>query len=309
MDLHTRRLRLALLVAQERNVTRAAARVHLSQQALSQQIAALEKDLGFQVFVRSSRGVDVTPAGRTMLAAAHGVLETLDDAYRTARRAVDPARLSVGFLVGGLAELTPVVLDALADTDPATELELVEHPLSDPAAGLRTGQSDVALLRPPLDETGLEILPLASEPRVVALSAGDPLAGQQHVRCSELAGRELVGVVSGDAAFQAFWELRDGSVPGPPPTILRRATTVPEELQLVAAGRAVSVTAASASRYLPWPGVVFRTLIDAAPSVLAVGVRSDAPAARTRPCLQRVRTAVRRRSDVVDQVAAGLSGR
>jgi DNA-binding transcriptional LysR family regulator len=154
VDLHTRRLRLALLVAQERNVTRAAARVHLSQQALSQQIAALEKDLGFQVFVRSSRGVDVTPAGRTMLAAAHGVLETLDDAYRTARRAVDPARLSVGFLVGGLAELTPVVLDALADTDPATELELVEHPLSDPAAGLRTGQSDVALLRPPFGRDG-----------------------------------------------------------------------------------------------------------------------------------------------------------
>ena len=70
----------------------------------------------------------------------------------------------------------------------------------------------------------------------------------------------------------------------------------------------MSVTAASASRYLSWPGVVFRQLTDAAPSILAIGVRDDTSTSRLTPSIERVLAAVRDAPGLVREVARGMSG-
>lgn len=295
-DISTRAMRYAVAVADHGGFTRAATALHLSQQALSQHIRRLETDLGFQVFDRRSRDIRPTAAGVLWLDAVRRSLWELRqgaDAAIDADRADGRATLRVGFVTGAAAELTNVLLKEFENAQPSVDFELLEARLSDTSGGLASGEVDVAFLRQPLSDADLECVTLLEEPRVVALAAGHCLAETESVRPEQLSDYTLVGLPGADSVAQGFWSLAD-VLGDRAPRIVRTAETVPEELQIVAHGPLISITATSATRYFPWPGVVFRRVDTAPPSRICVAVRRGDLRVLPRQLLRVLRDAISR---------------
>ena len=112
MDVELRQLRVFLTVASELHFSRAAARLHVSQPALSQQIRTLERSLGTPLFDRTSRSTELTPAGRVLLEAAPRVLFEADRATSLVTQAAEGASglLVVGSVGTALASIAPRIL-------------------------------------------------------------------------------------------------------------------------------------------------------------------------------------------------------
>src|SRR5262245_29602415 len=197
------RLRAFVAVADEQSFTRAAARLHVAQQALSTTVRRLERELGAQLFERTTRAVRLTAAGDAMLGATRRALGELERGIGEARRLDRRGRgtLAVGVMAGAALELTDPILAAFARELPDTEVALDPHLYDDPSAGLRAGTSDVALLRPPLDERGLELRRLFAEPRVAALSARHPLARKSELSLRDLQQATIVRPASPDPVW------------------------------------------------------------------------------------------------------------
>jgi len=261
------RLRAFLAVAEEQSFTRAAARLHVAQQALSTTVRRLERELGARLFDRSTRAVHLTAAGLAMLDSARRALDELARGIGEARRIDRRGRgtLAVGVMAGAALELTDPILAAFSRELPDTEVALDPHLYDDPSAGLRAGTSDVALLRPPLDERGLELRRLFAEPRVAALSARHPLARKSALSLRDLQATTVVRPASPDPVWNDFWAA------GCPQTI--DARTLEATLEMISARRAVAISAAGWVRFYPRPGVRNLPVADLPPSEVALAWR------------------------------------
>lgn len=303
LDVQTRRLRYAIAVAEHRSFTHAAAALHVTQQAIGEQVHRLESDLGFRLFERTTRSVAPTAAGAHYLRAARRALGLLDEAALRGAELARPRRvLRVGFLTGAALELTDPILDAFAAAQPDVVVELVEQPLHDPSAGLRNRLTDVAFVRMPFTAEDLDVRLLATEPRVAAVADGHPLATQTAIEAPQIADEPLVGAPGEDPVFSDFWALADVLGDHAPPTT-RTAASVAEEMQLVARGTAVSITALSASRLMPWPGVTFIPLADCPPSRISVAARAGDDRPAVRAFLQTAETAAADQQELVRAIA------
>jgi DNA-binding transcriptional LysR family regulator len=292
-ELNLTRLRAFLVVAEELSFTRAAARLHVAQQALSATIRRLEGDVGARLFERSTRAVALTPAGQALLRRARPALEQLGRGVAEARRADRQLRgaLCVGVMAGAALELTEPLLAEVARQLPGVTVRLAPHLYDDPSAGLRDGSSDVALLRPPLELRGLETAPLFSEPRWAAMSARHPLARRRSLSLAELRGATVVRPASPDPIWNDFWAA--GSVT----TI--DARTLEAALELVSAGRAIAVSAAGWARFYPRPGVRTLSVDELTRSEVAVGWRKGDRAPLVRRFIEIALATVRRHPKVV----------
>ena len=107
-----RQLRYFQALAEELNFSRAADRVHIVQSALSKQIAALEQELGLTLFQRTSRGVELTQAGRAFKQRVDGILPALDSALEIARLTAsgELGRLEIGYIAAAMWSVLPVIL-------------------------------------------------------------------------------------------------------------------------------------------------------------------------------------------------------
>lgn len=267
IELNLSRLRAFLIVAEELSFTRAAARLHVAQQALSATIRRLERDVGVQLFERSTRAVAITAAGEALLRSARPALDQLGRGVADARRADRQLRgaLCIGVMAGAALELTEPLLAELGRQLPGVAITLAPHLYDDPSAGLRDGSSDVALLRPPLELRGLETAPLFSEPRWAAMSARHPLARLRSLTLAQLRGATVVRPASPDPIWNDFWAA------GCPDTV--EARTLEAALELIGAGRAIAVSAAGWARFYPRPGVRNLAVAELARSEVAVGWR------------------------------------
>jgi DNA-binding transcriptional LysR family regulator len=190
-----RQLEYFVAVAEERNFTRAAERVHISQSGVSAQIRQLERELGAELFDRSGRTATLTVAGKAALEHARAAL--------AAARAVDQAvgevsnlirgRLTVGMVIG--CTITPL-FDALASfrgAHPGVEISLLEDNSDRLVEGVRAGAVDIALVgTATATPDGLEALTIVSERLVVAVPAGHPLAERHPVGLRDLVSYPLV---------------------------------------------------------------------------------------------------------------------
>src|SRR3990170_2948615 len=159
--LELRDLRYFLAVAEELNFTRAAERLHLAQQALSAAIRALERDLGLELFTRSTRHVALTAAGEALVSGARHVLESAAEAVDQVKRVGTghSGRLIIGFSTA--AGSVPKVRDVIrrfSQAAPDVDVRLVEHDFGDPSAGLASGGSQVAFVFSPLPDERLEAI-------------------------------------------------------------------------------------------------------------------------------------------------------
>ncbi|MFE5793428.1 LysR family transcriptional regulator [Streptomyces sp. NPDC056503] len=190
-----RQLEYFVAVAEERNFTRAAERVHISQSGVSAQVRRLEHELGAELFDRSARSVALTAAGEAALAHARAALASA----AAVGRAVDEVtglvrgRLTVGMVVG--CTVTPL-FDALASfhaAHPGVEVRLQEGDSDRLADGVRGGTVDLALIGAAASTPdGLDALTIIDERLVAAVPPGHPLAGLRHVTLDELTAHPLV---------------------------------------------------------------------------------------------------------------------
>ncbi|WNV87768.1 LysR family transcriptional regulator [Umezawaea sp. Da 62-37] len=186
--LETRQLRYFVAVAELEHFGRAAERLGMAQPPLSRAIRDLERQLGVQLLVRTSRRVALTPAGRTLLEEARIALDAVATAGNRARHAgQDVPALRLALKVDHDAGLLPKILDAY-DVLP---VELLLGGYGEQLPALHDGRADVALLTAPFDERGIDSEPLITGPRLVALAASDPLAARTGLRLADLAGRLL----------------------------------------------------------------------------------------------------------------------
>lgn len=295
----TRRLRYFVAVADELHFSRAAAKLFVSQQALSKQIQELENAIGTPLLVRSTRSVELTSAGQAFLPACRDVLARLNAGVEAVRATGSGQRgtLRLGFFVLAALELTTPILTQFSATHPDVTVVMHEYTYNDPSAGLADESSDLAIVRLPIALPDLCTEPLFSEPRVVAVAANHPLAGRDRISVEELAGERMTSATNDDPAFRRFWGLEEFLHTPAPPAI--QTTSHAEELEVVATGRACSITAACAARFAPHTAVRFIPIDDVPPAVTALAWRPPAESPLTREFVA-VASAVRdREADLV----------
>ena len=258
-----RHLRYFVTVAREGHVTRAAEKLHMQQPPLSQQIRALEREIGATLFERHPRGVSLTDAGRSFLADAETILASVEHATVRARRTArgETGRIAVGFTTS--APFHPLVARAMREfrrQRPDVAFGLEESGSGELLAGLREERLDVAFIRSGLvDREGITVHELLHEDMVAALPARHRLVARPKLALKDLAdenmilyrrpdGRGLYDVIIAACAEAGF-----------SPHVGQEAPRIVSTLNLVAAGLGVTLVPASLSR-LPLEGVTYRPL-------------------------------------------------
>ena len=195
-----RLVRYFVAVAQERNITRAAERLHISQPSLSAAIKQLEAQLGVALLDRTGRELGLTAAGalllqrgQELLAAAERVAEEV-----RARGEAPSARLRLGMSPTARYGVGPALLAACASAAPAVMLYTSEDTTGALLRDVASGRLDLAIVFCPPDRLpdGVELIPLPAEPAVLHVRDDHPLAERPSVELSELAG-ETVLVAAG----------------------------------------------------------------------------------------------------------------
>lgn len=193
-ELDARLLRTFVTIVDVRSFTRAGRRLGLSQSAISQQIAAQERQLGVKLLVRSGTGVRPTPAGELLLHYSRQILAKIDEAQRmlTVYDATGASVLRIG--AGGAAceHLLPPILQAFHDEFPRVELRVRSGPSPRSIEHLLEGDLDVAMLSLPVNEPKLRIFEIGRDELVVITATTHPLAGRRRVEIGELAGQPLL---------------------------------------------------------------------------------------------------------------------
>jgi DNA-binding transcriptional LysR family regulator len=293
-----RHLRYFVAVAEERHFGRAAERLHIAQPPLSQQIRRLEAELGVTLLHRTTRRVEVAPAGEVLLVRAREILVAVDGATEDTRRAArgEFGALAVGFTGSATYELLPKLAAALRRALPGVALNLRGELLT-PAqvASLLDGTLDLGLLRPPVRERELAVEVVRREPLVAVLPEAHPLATADAVPLEELKGEPFVVYPSHfrSVVHDAVEETCEahGFLPRVALEVSETATLV----SFVAAGLGVSLVPESV-RHMTVRGAVYRPLAgDAATVELAVAWRRDNDTAVLARALEVVRSDLRSR--------------
>jgi DNA-binding transcriptional LysR family regulator len=191
-----RQLRYLVALADERNFTRAAAREHIAQPALSQQIRRLEEELGLAVVERSTRRVSLTDAGELLVARARTILAEVDAAHAEIEglSGLHTGRVTIGAMhTMGPVDLS-LALALFHQRHPGVELTVREQASEELAEMLRIGELDLAFLSVTerVESHGLALHPLVYEELVVIVATDHPRAAQPTIRMAELADEEFI---------------------------------------------------------------------------------------------------------------------
>jgi DNA-binding transcriptional LysR family regulator len=189
-----RHLRYFVAVAEELNFSRAAERLHMAQPPLSAAIRQLERELGVELFTRTTREVRLTEAGTAFLDGARRTLAEAERAAHEARRAGagELGRVRVGYSWSVRFDTLPAIGRALRARHPEIDLLTQELWNARMPAALRDGSIDFAIALCPEVASGLEYEPIRSEPLVALLRAGHELAGEHALPLEWLADEEFV---------------------------------------------------------------------------------------------------------------------
>jgi DNA-binding transcriptional LysR family regulator len=286
-----RHLRYFVAVAEERHFGRAAERLHIAQPPLSQQVRRLEAELGEPVLYRTTRSVELSPAGEVLLERGREILAAVDSAIADARRAArgEYGRLAIGFTGSSTYALLPALAAALRAELPGVVLDLRGELLTPAQVTQLLDRSlDLGFLRPPVNERGLSTEVLRSEPLVAVLPESHSLAELESVPLELLGDEPFVTYPLRSVVHDAVEDAcaRHGFEPRAAHEVAETSTLV----SFVAAGLGVSLVPASVSN-MTVRGAVYRPLThDSTRVELAVAWRGD----DQRPLLGRALDVIRR---------------
>lgn len=186
--LELRHLRYFSALAETLHFRRAAERLSIAQPALSQQIQQLEREVGVRLVERTQRRVALTEAGNVFLEHARATLTEAAEAVRLARLAGrgEVGHLGVGAVTSALYGIFPEVVRVFRERHPQVHLTLHELPGNEQTRALRAGRLQVSFLRPPVDETDIELRTISREPWVAALPTAHRFARRTRVSLKSL---------------------------------------------------------------------------------------------------------------------------
>jgi DNA-binding transcriptional LysR family regulator len=259
-----RHLRYFIAVADELSFSRAAEKLHIAQPPLSQQIQALETELGVRLFDRKKRPLQITPAGQAFLEEARSTLAGLEQAIHKTQRINqgELGYLTVGFTSSIANGILPNILRIFRQQYPEIKLILREANSAEQVQKLRDRQTDIVFVYQNLHllaANDLEVMPLLQETLVVALPQKHPLAAQSTISITDLADEEFImplyQVVSGlsDQIYSLFTQA------GCIPKISQEAVFTLTILGLVAGEMGISILPSSVQN-LQRTGVVYRPI-------------------------------------------------
>lgn len=257
-------------VAEELHFGRAAARLHMSQSPLSQQIRLLERDLGVELFERSTRSVQLTATGHMFLEPAREVLASASVARRAARAGGrgEIGRVALGFAGASSAITLPLLTRAVAAELPGIEVALHGPHFSAETVG-RIAEGTLDLGFATVSNTrGLSTRLVRRDPLVLAVSDVHPLAERSSVALSELAGEHFVAFPAARGSEVRALSVRSCLEAGFSPAIVQEAPDSFSLLATVGAGVGVALVV-EAARAIRLDHVVFVPL-EGPPPILPV---------------------------------------
>lgn len=268
MDVELRHLRSLAGVVDTGTFTDAGIELGISQTAVSRHVAALESVLGLRLLDRTTRSVELTPAGERVLRHARRALSVVADLQQEARTGA--STITIGYAWSALGRHTPEFQHRWAATLPHHELRLTRT--NTPTAGLREGISDLAILRRVPEDTDLELILIGAEKRFCAMSSDDPLGKRRTVTLAQVATAPLAIDHRTGSTRLDLW-----------PEHERPRDTVPtldidDWLTIIGGGAARGITAESTAHQYRRRGLTYRAVRDAPPvPVYAAWPKTDPP--------------------------------
>jgi DNA-binding transcriptional LysR family regulator len=268
--METRHLKYFIAVAEERHFGRAAQRLHMAQPPLSQQIRQLEEQLGTPLLIRTTRKVELTPAGQVLLDRGRLLLEEIRALESDVRQVGAGATgvLRVGFTGTATYRLMPLIVQSASRSLPGLRITVQGELLTQQMeTALEEGRLDVAVLRPPIRSESIAHKLLEQDQLVCALPANSPLAEKGTIDIAELALMNFIGYPPYSVVNGIF--LNACRIAGFQPRLVQEAKETSTLLSLVSAGMGVALVPMT-SRMFSFPGVVFRPLRNPPPVDLVV---------------------------------------
>jgi DNA-binding transcriptional LysR family regulator len=254
-------VRCFVAVAEELHFGRAADRLSMTQPPLSRQIQKLERAVGATLLERDNRRVELTGAGAAFLDEAYRLLNLVDSAGDLARR-VDAGTAGVvrlGFTAVSAISVLGPLLRRLTGALPDVEVLLSERVSGAQVDGIRRGELDIGLARPPFDTSFLASQVVLREPLMAVVPVEHPLATSgRPLRPSDFEGQPVIGYHPDQSRY--FHELTVRFLTNAHPRVEQRVHQVLTAMLLVAAGRGLALAPASAAS-LHVEGIVLKDLV------------------------------------------------
>src|SRR5450830_1500977 len=261
-----RLLRYFIAVAEEGHLTKAAQRIGIQQPPLSQQIRALEGELGVTLFNRLPRGMELTESGHALLADARTILSQVDSTVAGVRRIArgELGRIAVGFTESAsLHPFVPTVIRAFRAIAPDVALTVEESSTTDLVALLSQHRIDVAFIRSPVSDIIIDTM--MTEEMIVALPSAHPLVRNKRRKSIALAAlADEVFVLNRRPSGPGLYDtiIAACRAAGFSPRVEQEARKNLSTLSLVAAGLGISIIPAS-MRHVELESVAYLNIDDA----------------------------------------------
>jgi DNA-binding transcriptional LysR family regulator len=211
MTLSLEDLRVFQSVAAAGSFGRGAARLHLSQPTVSERMARLERDLGKQLFLRSGRGVRLTPAGERFLPYAERCLALADEALAVMRAEDNRPRVRVAMHATFAPSIMPLILDALAPQN--IEVSCIDEHSEDVLRLLDDGTVDIGLVVPGPHPRTITVEPFLTDPVICVAHPEHKLAGRDPLQVHDLATCAVACTAWGEGASKFLELLRAAPIP------------------------------------------------------------------------------------------------
>lgn len=290
MNVELRHLRYFVAVADELHFGRAAKRLRIAQPSLSQQIRRLEGEIGVELFDRTGRRVELTPAGEALRVRVRRTFDDVEDAVAAAREADLGiiGSFAVGFIETAAIEIVPGAVRHFRGSHPRVGLTLRELPSRDQADGLITGALDLGFVRTEPGHGDLVVERVLEEEFVAAIPGGHPLAARDRLEPAEVVEEPLILIEREEVPGLYDQTLSLVREYGGIAHVTQKATSILSVLGLVAAGLGIALLPESV-RALHFTNIEFVTL-DPSPhsTILAVRHRGSR-SAHVEPFLEAVR--------------------
>lgn len=273
--LELRQLRYLVILSEERNMTRAAVRLHLTQPALSQALHGLELRLGMLMFERVPRGVELTGSGKAFIGYARTAVAAADAAEAAAARLAANRRnqIVIAFTTGLIAIASRLVC-SLRKHDTSLQITMKCMSVTTLEQALATGTVDIGVACPQLRAHGVETAPALAASLVALISADHALARRHVVRLEHLATTKLVGPWAQELNGDATAISGAGASRSPDENDL---ASIEEAWPAILAGQAIALVPTFVAATYATAGVIGVELADPPHTTVGVSRRHDDP--------------------------------